>query len=149
MVAESWASSPERRRIMQSNTRRDTNPELRLRRELHGAGLRYRVDYPPLPGLRRRADVVFTRQRVAVFLDGCYWHGCPEHYVSPKTNPGYWSDKVARNMARDRDTDQRLEDEGWTVLRFWEHESSEDCAARIAAEVEKRRSATRKGKPGS
>src|SRR4051812_29431285 len=76
---ESWASSPERRRIMQGNTRRDTKPELRLRRELHGAGLRYRVDYPPLPGLRRRADVVFTRQRVAVFLDGCYWHGCPEH----------------------------------------------------------------------
>lgn len=88
--------------------------------------------------------MVFGPAKVAVFIDGCYWHGCPEHYVPPKTNPGYWSDKVARNMARDRDTDQRLEEAGWTVLRFWEHEPSEDCAARIAAEVEKRRSAARR-----
>ena len=93
--------------------------------------------------------MVFRPAKVAVFIDGCYWHGCPEHYVPPQTNPGYWSDKVARNMARDRDTDQRLEEAGWTVLRFWEHEPSEDCATRIVAEVEKRRSAARTAKPDS
>ncbi len=93
--------------------------------------------------------MVFRPAKVAVFIDGCYWHGCPEHYVPPRTNPGYWSDKVARNMARDRDTDQRLEEAGWTVLRFWEHEPSEVCAARIAAEVEKRRNALRRGQKGS
>ncbi len=83
--------------------------------------------------------MVFRPVKVAVFIDGCYWHGCPEHYVPPKTNAGYWSGKVARNMARDRDTDQRLREAGWTVLRFWEHEPSEDCAERITAEVEVRR----------
>ncbi|GAA3877494.1 hypothetical protein GCM10023084_32950 [Streptomyces lacrimifluminis] len=83
--------------------------------------------------------MVFRPVKVAVFIDGCYWHGCPEHYVPPKTNSGYWSDKVARNMARDRDTDQRLTQAGWTVLRFWEHESSTECAAQIATEVTKRR----------
>lgn len=84
--------------------------------------------------------MVFRPAKVAVFIDGCYWHGCPEHYVSPKTNPGYWSEKVARNMARDRDTDQRLEEAGWLVLRFWEHEASDVCAATIAAAVSQRRS---------
>lgn len=93
--------------------------------------------------------MVFRPVKVAVFIDGCYWHGCPDHYVPPRTNPGYWSDKVARNIARDRDTDRRLGEAGWTVLRFWEHEPSESCAARIATEVEKRRSAARKAKPDS
>ncbi len=90
--------------------------------------------------------MVFRPTKVAVFIDGCYWHGCPEHYVPPKTNQGYWSDKVARNMARDRDTDQRLTEAGWTVLRFWEHESSSECAAQIAAEVAMRRAEARRGK---
>jgi DNA mismatch endonuclease (patch repair protein) len=134
---------------MQAIRSRDTKPEWLVRRLLHAQGLRYRVAAKPLPGLRRTADIVFRRAKVAVFIDGCYWHGCPEHYVSPKTNPGYWSDKVARNMARDRDTDQRLEEAGWTVLRFWEHEPSGDCAARIAAEVEKRRNAAGKARPDS
>ncbi|MGX1474996.1 UNVERIFIED_CONTAM: DNA mismatch endonuclease (patch repair protein) [Streptomyces canus] len=132
---------------MQAIRNRDTKPERLIRSLVHAQGLRYRVAAKPLPGLRRTADMVFGPAKVAVFIDGCYWHGCPEHYVPPKTNPGYWSDKVARNVARDRDTDQRLEEAGWTVLRFWEHESSHDCAARIAAEVEKRRRATRKTKP--
>lgn len=79
--------------------------------------------------------MVFRPAKVAVFIDGCYWHGCPEHYVPPKTNPGYWSDKVARNVARDRDTDQRLIQAGWTVLRFWEHESPDHCALQIASVV--------------
>ncbi|WEP00336.1 very short patch repair endonuclease [Streptomyces sp. FXJ1.172] len=143
----SWASSAARRRNMQAIRSRDTAPERLVRRLVHAQGLRYRVAARPLPDLRRTADLVFRPVKVAVFIDGCYWHGCPEHYVPPKTNKGYWSDKVARNMARDRDTDQRLEEAGWTVLRFWEHESSEDCAARIAAAVEKRRSAVRKGIP--
>ncbi|MEV5900967.1 very short patch repair endonuclease [Streptomyces sp. NPDC052127] len=137
--AGSWASSAARRRNMQAIRNRDTKPEWLIRRLVHARGLRYRVAAKPLPKLRRTADMVFGPAKVAVFIDGCYWHGCPEHYVPPKTNSGYWSDKVARNMARDRDTDQRLEEAGWTVLRFWEHEPSEDCAERIATEVEKRR----------
>ncbi|MEU9337446.1 very short patch repair endonuclease [Streptomyces sp. NPDC048290] len=136
----SWASSAARRRNMQAIRNRDTKPEWLIRRLVHAQGLRYRVAAKPLPGLRRTADLVFRPAKVAVFIDGCYWHGCPEHYVPPRTNSGYWSDKVARNMARDRDTDQRLTEAGWIVLRFWEHEPSEACAARIAAEVESRRS---------
>ncbi|MFB7279921.1 very short patch repair endonuclease [Streptomyces hydrogenans] len=139
----SWASSAARRRNMQAIRSRDTKPEQLVRRLLHAQGLRYRVATRPLPGLRRTADIVFRPVKVAVFIDGCYWHGCPEHYVAPRTNPGYWSGKVAGNMARDGDTDQRLQEAGWTVLRFWEHEPPEECASRIAAEVEKRRARAR------
>lgn len=120
---------------MQAIRSRDTTPERLIRRLVHAQGLRYRVAVRPLPDLRRTADMVFRPAKVAVFIDGCYWHGCPEHYVSPKTNPGYWSEKVARNVARDRDTDQRLKEAGWHVLRFWEHESPGDCALKIVAEV--------------
>ncbi|MER6109860.1 very short patch repair endonuclease [Streptomyces hirsutus] len=142
--AGSWASSAARRRNMQAIRSRDTTPERLIRRLVHAQGLRYRVATRPLPHLRRTADMVFRPTKVAVFIDGCYWHGCPEHYIPPKTNPGYWSDKVARNMARDRETDQLLEEAGWTVLRFWEHEPSEQCATRIATEVEQRRNTLRK-----
>ncbi|MFF4471116.1 very short patch repair endonuclease [Streptomyces sp. NPDC001599] len=134
---------------MQAIRSRDTTPERLIRQLVHAQGLRYRVAARPLPKLRRTADMVFRPAKVAVFVDGCYWHGCPEHYVAPKTNSGYWSDKVARNMARDRDTDQRLTAEGWTVLRFWEHEAPEECAAHIAAEVERHRNAGRKDMPSS
>lgn len=79
--------------------------------------------------------MVFRPAKVAVFIDGCYWHGCPEHYVPPKTNVGYWSGKVARNIARDQDTNRALSEAGWTVLRFWEHESPDDCARSIADTV--------------
>lgn len=121
---------------MQANRRRDTGPELRLRRLLHAAGLRYRVDYPPLAGVRRRADVAFTRSRVAVFVDGCYWHGCPTH--GPKkfgTNAEFWTAKIAANRARDADTDARLEAAGWRVLRFWEHDDPAAAARRIESVV--------------
>lgn len=131
----SWASSAGRRRNMQAIRSRDTKPERLVRSLLHAQGLRYRVAAKPLPGLRRTADIVFRPAKVAVFIDGCYWHGCPEHYVSPKTNPGYWSDKVARNMARDRDTDKQLQAAALTVLRFWEHDPAEECAVKIAATV--------------
>ncbi|MFD4396354.1 very short patch repair endonuclease [Kitasatospora sp. NPDC058478] len=135
----SWASSAARRRNMQAIRSRDTKPELRIRQLVHAGGLRYRVAARPLPGLRRTADLVFGPAKVAVFVDGCYWHGCPEHYVSPRTNPGYWSEKVTRNVLRDRDTDSRLEEAGWIVLRFWEHESPEECALVIDGAVRARR----------
>ncbi|WP_234427805.1 very short patch repair endonuclease, partial [Streptomyces badius] len=135
----SWASSAVRRRNMQAIRSRDTKPERLIRRLVHANGLRYRVAARPLPDLRRTADMVFRPAKVAVFIDGCYWHGCPEHYVSPKTNPGYWSEKVARNVARDRDTDERLSAAGWLVLRFWEHQSSDACALSIISAVRERR----------
>ncbi|MFI6557788.1 very short patch repair endonuclease [Streptomyces griseus] len=135
----SWASSAARRRNMQAIRSRDTKPERLIRRLVHANGLRYRVAARPLPDLRRTADMVFRPAKVAVFIDGCYWHGCPEHYVSPKTNPGYWSEKVARNVARDRDTDERLSAAGWLVLRFWEHQRSDACALSIISAVRERR----------
>lgn len=120
---------------MQAIRSRDTTPERLVRSLVHAQGLRYRVAARPLPDLRRTADLVFRPAKVAVFIDGCYWHGCPDHYVAPRTNVGYWSDKVARNVARDRDTNERLQAAGWTVLRFWEHEAAEDCALKIAGTV--------------
>lgn len=126
----SWARTEGTRNSMLSNRRRDTLPELAVRQRIHTAGLRYRVDFDPLGG-RRRADIVFTRKRIAVFIDGCYWHRCPEHATSPKTNSDYWLPKLARNAERDRETDTLLGEVGWTVLRFWEHESLDDVARRI------------------
>ncbi len=133
---------------MQAIRSRDTNPEKVIRRLVHAQGLRYRVAVRPVPDLRRTADLVFRPAKVAVFVDGCYWHGCPEHYVPPRTNPGYWSEKVARNIARDRDTDQKLTEAGWLVLRFWEHEESGRCAAEIAQAVRERQSRSRTGDDG-
>ncbi|MFF8290349.1 very short patch repair endonuclease [Streptomyces sp. NPDC016309] len=137
--AGSWASSAARRRNMQAIRSRDTKPEQLIRRLVHAQGLRYRVAAKPLPDLRRTADMVFRPAKVAVFIDGCYWHGCPEHYVPPRTNPGYWSDKVARNIARDRDTDRRLQEAGWLVLRFWEHMPAGECVTEITRVVKERR----------
>jgi len=109
---------------MSHQARRDTAPELALRRELHRRGLRFRVDQPLAGMPRRRADVLFTRARVAVFVDGCFWHSCPLHATSPTTNAEWWSKKLLRNVERDRDTDARLITAGWSVLRFWEHEEA-------------------------
>jgi DNA mismatch endonuclease (patch repair protein) len=120
---------------MQGNRSRDTAPELAVRRLLHAAGLRYRVDYRPDPSLRRRADIVFPKQRVAIFIDGCFWHACPEHGTAARTNATYWSEKLQRNVARDADTTTRLEAAGWTVLRFWEHEESIQIADKVAATI--------------
>ncbi|MFB8145350.1 very short patch repair endonuclease [Microbacterium sp. NPDC056003] len=107
---------------MQSNRGRDTTPEFAIRRRLHALGLRYRVSARPVPNLRRTADIVFFRARVAVFIDGCFWHGCPEHYQAPVRNGGFWLEKRVRNRARDAETDAKLLESGWTVLRFWEHQ---------------------------
>ncbi len=127
---------------MQRQPTRDTAPEMQLRRALHAAGLRYRVDAPPLPGLRRRADLVFGPAKVAVFVDGCVWHGCPEHGIrTPHTNPGYWTGKVRRNRERDADTDERLREAGWLPLRLWEHEDLAAAAREVASTVLERRQA--------
>jgi len=123
---------------MQAQRTRDTAPELALRRLLHAAGLRYRVDRAPLPELRRRADIVFNPVKVAVYVDGCFWHGCPAHGTRPVANAAWWIEKLARNEARDRDTDDRLAAAGWLVLRVWEHEPAAEAAARVRAAVSTR-----------
>lgn len=117
---------------MQGNRARDTKPELAVRRLLHRQGFRYRVAIAPEPHLRRRADIVFTRARVAVFIDGCFWHGCPQHgRTSFQHNPDYWPTKIATNAARDQDTNAKLRAAGWAVLRFWEHEDPDDVVRAI------------------
>jgi DNA mismatch endonuclease, patch repair protein len=119
---------------MQNTKRRDTPAELALRSLLHRLGLRFRVEYP-LPGLRRRADVAFPRRKIAVFVDGCFWHGCPEHATWPRANAEWWRAKIEGNVARDRDTDARLLDAGWRVVRIWEHEAPPDGASRVVAAI--------------
>ncbi len=119
---------------------RDTTAEMRVRRRLHAMGLRYRVDYPVLERPRRRADLAFTGVRVAVFVDGCFWHGCPEHGSWPKSNSEFWSDKIETNRRRDRDTDDRLRAAGWEVIRVWEHEDARAASEKIARVVRARRS---------
>jgi DNA mismatch endonuclease (patch repair protein) len=138
---ESWASSEIVRKQMQANRSRDTRPELALRSRVHELGLRYRVAARPLPSIRRTADLVFTRARVAVFLDGCFWHGCPDHHRPSQRNEEFWREKIARNRERDAETDNLLEDAGWTVVRVWEHEEPESAAQRVRAIVSARRSA--------
>ncbi|MBR8744261.1 very short patch repair endonuclease [Nocardiopsis sp. MG754419] len=133
------------RRSMRANKGRDTRPELAIRRRVHAAGLRYRVSARPVPTLRRTADLVFTRLRVAVFVDGCFWHGCPEHHTKAATNAGYWAEKVRVNRARDADTNARLVEEGWRVVRVWEHEDPDAAAGRVIAEVHAVRDAARTG----
>lgn len=124
---------------MERQGRRDTKPELALRKELWRRGLRYRVDVAPIRGLRRRADLVFTRSKVAVYVDGCFWHSCPTHATVPKANREWWVAKLAANVDRDRDTDARLGDEGWMVVRVWEHEGVTEAADRVEAIVRSRR----------
>lgn len=123
---------------MQSQAREGTSCELALRSALHRLGLRYLVNERPLPEWRRRADVVFRKARVAVFVDGCFWHGCPEHGSQPAANAGWWRDKLERNRVRDADTDAHLREHGWEPVRLWEHDDPEEGAARVAAAVRRR-----------
>jgi DNA mismatch endonuclease (patch repair protein) len=120
---------------MRRQRRRDTAAELAVRREVWRRGLRYRVDARPLRELRRRADLVFSRARVAVYIDGCFWHRCPEHGTLPKSNHDWWREKLEANVRRDRDTDERLRAAGWSVVRVWEHEDAVGAADRIEASV--------------
>lgn len=122
---------------------RNTQVEVLLRKELHRTGLRFRVHRRPVPGLRREADIVFGPARVAVFVDGCYWHGCPQHATWPKTNADFWREKINRNRERDRDTDQKLVDVGWLPIRVWEHEDPAEAAKNIVVAVRERRQSLR------
>ena len=124
---------------MRSARQRDTAPEVALRARLHRMGLRYFVDRAPLPGARRRADVVFPRAKVAVYLDGCFWHGCPDHGTQPKANAAWWAAKIDANRHRDADTDQSLARAGWTVLRFWEHDDADLAAQAVRLAVARQR----------
>lgn len=134
-----WATNAAATAVMRGNRRRDTSPELRVRRLLHAAGLRYRVDVAPLESDRRRkADIVFTRLKIAVFVDGCFWHGCPAHFAVPRANADYWAPKIARNRERDRQTVARLDAAGWLALRYWEHEEPATVANAIARAVAQR-----------
>ena len=134
----SWSSSAANRKTMQANRSRDTRPELAVRSAVFAMGLRYRVGTRPVRAVRRSADLVFTRARVAVFLDGCFWHGCPEHFHLPATNTDYWGPKIAANAARDGETDRLLAAEGWLVLRFWEHTLAVEAATEIRGAVRAR-----------
>jgi DNA mismatch endonuclease (patch repair protein) len=107
-------------------------------------GLRYRVNARPLADSRRTADLLFPREKVAVLIDGCYWHGCPEHYVPSKSNTAYWSDKIATNKGRDADTDSRLTSAGWLVVRIWEHVDAITAAELVKEAVFSRRNDRRK-----
>lgn len=118
---------------MSALARRDTAPEISLRRALHRRGLRFRVQFPVPGHARRRIDIAFTRARLAVYVDGCFWHGCPAHYREPQTNREWWRWKVDRNRDRDSSTNAQLESSGWEVLRFWEHVDPEEAADAVAA----------------
>jgi DNA mismatch endonuclease (patch repair protein) len=123
---------------MRANRRRDTSPELAVRRLLHATGLRFRVDLPLREGAGRaiRPDIVFTRRRVAIFIDGCFWHGCPEHGRKPGgVNEAYWGAKIARNRERDAEHVARLTAAGWRVMRFWEHDEPAAVAVAIMNSV--------------
>lgn len=136
--AHPGASSTAVSRRMSTARRKDTAPEVALRRELHARGLRYRVAYP-VPGQRRRSiDIAFTRARVAVMVDGCFWHGCPEHGTKPRSNSGWWATKLAANAARDADTNRVLTEMGWRVVRIWEHEVPAVAADAVIAVVRDR-----------
>ena len=130
-------SSPAVRGVMQGNRSVDTRPELALRSELHRRGYRYRKGVAPVKGLRCRADVVFARARVAVFVDGCFWHRCPQHGTRPRTHSDYWQAKLDRNVARDRRNDDALTDAGWAVVRIWEHEDADAAADRVQTIVDR------------
>lgn len=122
------ASSPVVAKTMSKIRRRDTKLELRVRRELHRRGLRFRVDYGPAPG---RPDIALTRAKVAVFLDGCFWHGCPLHGTWPKSNADWWKAKIGRNVERDARVREQLENAGWLVLRYWAHDDVDDICDEV------------------
>lgn len=118
-------------RAMKNQRTRDTGPELTLRRELHRRGLRYRLQRKPIPGLRRTVDIVFPRPRIAVDVRGCFWHGCANCKTMPKANNSWWTEKIAKNRARDQATESALCEAGWNVIVVWEHDVCAHAADRI------------------
>ncbi|HSR94641.1 MAG TPA: very short patch repair endonuclease [Solirubrobacterales bacterium] len=133
------ASSAGSKAVMLANRGSETAPEIALRSILHRSGLRFRKHVAPLPGLRCQADVVFTRAKVVVFVDGCFWHRCPLHATFPKANAAWWRAKLEQNFERDRRNDKALTRAGWTVVRVWEHEDPDAAAGRIEALLRQRR----------
>jgi DNA mismatch endonuclease, patch repair protein len=122
---------------MQATRQRDTQCEVDLRSAVYRRGLRYRIDWQ-VPGTRRRADIAFPSLKIAVMVDGCFWHACPVHATWPKNNAVWWRKKILANKERDRDTDERLKRDGWKVLRFWEHEDPSNAAKKVLAAVKSR-----------
>jgi DNA mismatch endonuclease (patch repair protein) len=130
MVDKPPASSSAVRQFMKTIGQKNTRPELTLRRELHARGVRFRLHRRDLPG---RPDVVLVRPRVAVFVDGCFWHACPKHGIAPKANADWWQAKLQATRVRDLRNDEMLNGLGWTTVRVWEHEDSSVAAERLAA----------------
>lgn len=127
-------STPAASAAMRGNRKRDTRPELRLRSALHRQGLRFRVQRRVAAGpVVVRPDIVFARAKTAVFVDGCFWHGCPEHGTTPRSNTWYWGPKLERNIRRDRFVDRELQLAGWSVIRVWEHDGLSAAAAKVVA----------------
>jgi DNA mismatch endonuclease (patch repair protein) len=139
--------APETTKRMSRTVQRDNPHERALRSELHRRGLRFRIHQRVLVGSRRSIDIVFPGSRTAVLIDGCFWHGCPVHGTWPKNNAEWWRNKIEANIARDRDTDQKLLEAGWTVIRVWEHESIDKAADRIDAAVQRSKNQRRKIRP--
>lgn len=148
VTSETCGPSPASGRMSRQATR-DTAPEMRLRTQLHSLGLRYRVHVRPLPELRRTADIVFPRVRVAVFVDGCFWHSCPAHATAPSANGEWWAAKLTKNVERDLDTDRKLTAAGWLVVRVWEHEDPTEASGRVVEAIRGRRPAARVPRMGS
>jgi DNA mismatch endonuclease (patch repair protein) len=134
------ASSAAARNVMRANRKTGTQPELRLRRALHRLGLRYRVGRRLPSPVLATPDLIFVRYRVAIFVDGCFWHGCPDHGVQPKVNVAYWTAKLALNRARDLRVDAALHSVGWLPIRVWEHDDPDRAAEHIRAAVTRMKS---------
>jgi DNA mismatch endonuclease (patch repair protein) len=130
--------TPEQRSARMGRVRQTgTDIELRLRRALWAAGLRYRIK--PANLLPGRPDILFPSARIAVFVDGCFWHGCPLHGTKPASNAMFWAEKIKRNQERDQQVDQKLSAAGWRVIRLWEHEVKRDlteCVSRVRAALQ-------------
>jgi DNA mismatch endonuclease (patch repair protein) len=124
-------TSPDAEKRMKNQRQGDTRPEMALRKILFRKGYRYRVNRAPLPGLKCRADLVFPSKKVAVFVDGCFWHVCPEHGTWPKNNAAWWKEKLEANQRRDKKVNAMLTDHGWLPFRIWEHENPETAAAKV------------------
>lgn len=131
------ASSDKVHAIMQRNVGRETDPEVLLRSALHRRGLRFRKDLRVETSLKIKVDIAFPKQRLCIFIDGCFWHGCPLHFEVPKTNSDWWREKIEDNRARDARQTQQLEERGWKVLRFWEHDLTVDNLSHVCDEIEK------------
>lgn len=137
-VAKSVPSSDAALKRMKATKRRDTAPEKALRSALHSKGLRFRIDQKPIKELNRKADIIFRSVKVAVFVDGCFWHDCPIHGTQAKANAEFWRNKIEQNRVRDLDTNKQLKKVGWKVVRVWEHEDPEKASRKIYRIVVKR-----------